>query len=73
MPFWQWSPLVWLQYTHMGLSSLTSIVNLVVEASSADSAGTKPEKKPSASGWQGSLKLDWTTEWFCGNVSWDIL
>jgi hypothetical protein len=36
MPFWQWSPFVWLQYTHIGFSSLTVTSNLVDDALSAD-------------------------------------
>ena len=30
------------------------------------------EKKPPARGWQGSLKLDCVTEWFCRGVSFGV-
>ena len=34
-----------------------------------DGVGVNPEKKPPWSGWHGSSKLDWTTEWFCQPLS----
>ncbi len=43
---------------------MTVIVKVVADGVSGESVGVKPEKKPPASGWQGSVKLDWTTAWF---------
>ena len=37
---------------------------MVNEEPLAAAVGTKPEKKPPARGWHGSLKEDWVTEWF---------
>jgi len=48
----------------MGLVSLTVIVNVVGAATSGDSLGVNPEKKPPFKGTQGSWKLDSTTECF---------
>lgn len=46
----------------MGLVSLTVMVNVLPEGELA--VGTKEEKKPFSSGWQGSLKDDCVTVWF---------
>ena len=45
------------------------MVKVVLEGSSCDSVGTNPENIPPERGWQGSAKLDSTTEWFWQNVS----
>jgi hypothetical protein len=42
----------------MGLVSFTVMVNVVGDATSVLLFGVKPEKKPPARGWHGSLKLD---------------
>ncbi len=54
MPLWQWFPVVWPQYTHTGLVSLSVMVHVVGDSTESDAVGVKPEKKPPARGWHGS-------------------